>query len=333
MIEDDDKRPLETRDPAVVGGPLGPRGGRVRIKKTVHNKAQFDLRAPGSKDEADEAGPLLRWVGGKARIADEIIKRLPAKCERYVEPFAGGAAVFWRYRPQAKRALLADLNAELINFYVQVQDAENIGTLRNVHIAADRNAEVDSDAHYKGVRQKFNDQFWKSRDLQAGAFLYLNKACYNGLWRVNKAGRYNVPWGKRKSLGMPSAEDYVACWKALKGTELRVQDFAATLASCGKGDAVYVDPPYPGTFDQYASPKFDDETHRRLASDCYDAAYRGARVVVSISDHELSHQLYMPTASRIASTRVESLSVHHSVGPTAKERGKRGELVITITKR
>lgn len=344
MTEDDKRAPV-TRDFDGAKG-IGPRGGKSRIKKTVSNKAQFDTRAPGAKLEAEEVEPapgkpLLRWVGGKARIADEIIKRLPAKCERYVEPFVGGGAVFWAYRSKAQRALLCDLNAELINFYVQVQDAGNIGTLRNVHICADRHAEVDSEAHYNGIRQKFNDRFWASKDLQAGAFLYLNKSSYNGLYRTNKAGRYNTPWGKRtlggKKLPMPKADSYVACWQALKNTELRVQDFQATLAGCGAGDAVYVDPPYPGTFDQYSHPKFDDETHRLLAEHCRAAASRGSHVVVSISDHVLSHTLYMPGVQRFAGieirTRIESLSVHHQVGPTAKERGKRGELVITITRR
>jgi DNA adenine methylase Dam len=316
-------------------GTVGRRGATTRVRVAADFSSKFDP-TKGDLEPAEEAGPLLRWAGGKGRIADKIIERFPKRCATYIEPFAGGAAVFWAYRAQAEKAILADANADLMNLYRQVQDSP-----RAVQINAQKHADADCQSYYMQIRARFNDDRTAEKlspQLRAAMMLYLNRACFNGLWRVNRSGKYNVPWGKLKKPAVPSSQDFVDCWRALQGVELLSQHFVGTIARAGAGDVVYCDPPYPGTFDMYAIPQFGESEHRQLALCCYMAAARGARVFVSTSDHPLSHELYpygvapSPQATATIRTRIERIDVRHQVGPTAAERKVKSELLVSLTK-
>lgn len=180
--------------------------------------------------------PFLRWAGGKTRLLRHLRPYFPADFDRYYEPFLGGGAVFFEVRTRASRsAVLADLNPELINCWLQVRDRPH-----------ELNAELDT---YIGMDTE--DAYYAVRDgdepttqvARAARFLYLNQTAWNGLWRVNKWGRFNVPWGARPFRGMAERE-LLSLSRVLDGVDIRLADFREVLQAPEPGDFVYLDPPY-----------------------------------------------------------------------------------------
>src|SRR5438105_8926401 len=176
------------------------------------------LRRPASSfvsrpldDDAPEAAPFLKWAGGKTSLLPELLKHVPARLRGYHEPFVGGGALFFAVRRMARRAVLADSNAELIHCYRQVRD--------------DVSAVLDALARH--VYQR--DHFEQVRALEpmhlrpaerAARFVYLNKTCFNGLWRVNRAGRFNVPFGRYKQPRFCDPAALISASRALQGVQL-----------------------------------------------------------------------------------------------------------------
>jgi len=279
-------------------------------------------------DARDLPDPLVKWVGSKRRILPAILGRLPEACDRYVEPFAGSAAVFFAYHKNAKRSILADVNHDLICMYTAVASR-----CRDVEALTRFHADAHSEPHYYSARDEFNArEYLPGSAHHAALFLYLNRACFNGLWRVNrKTGKFNVPSGKRKTVHVPSSETFVNAWAALnKAEKILTAPFDLTLKLCGPGDVVYVDPPYPGTFDSYAEDGFSSEQHGALADQCFAAAARGAHVLVSINDCELARFVYQPRGGIIPV--IDAISVRHAVGATEARRKDVPELLITLKK-
>lgn len=266
-----------------------------------------------------DARPLLKWAGGKTRLLDPILSTLPATAKRYIEPMCGGAAVFFAYGPNAEKRVIADANPRLIETYQAIADDPESVYEYLTHLAT-----TDSAEKYYERRVRFNAD---NQDVtnNAGLFLYLNRACYNGLWRVNNKGEFNVPYGKYKKVAIPSWDDFKASALALNAASIEYRDFRFTLDFVGEGDVIYVDPPYPGEdmFKGYAAGGFSDKDHRELALACEAAAGMGAFVLVSIGDHPLSRELY-------GMNDVQELSARCSVGATAERRGQRAELLVRI---
>jgi DNA adenine methylase len=234
--------------------------------------------------------PFLKWAGGKRLLLPQILPHLPAIApdRRYFEPFLGGGAMYFALEPT--RGVLSDLNAELVEVFSAVRDDVD-KVIRHL-----RPLTNDAECYYR-VRSS------RPRSLAARAarFIYLNKTGFNGLFRVNLQGEFNVPFGKH-------SEKLVICDElqlrdaslTLHDTELSVKDFGRALARAREGDLVYLDPPYTTAhsnngFIEYNARVFSWNDQRRLASIAERLARRGVRVAISNADHPSIVQLYQPT--------------------------------------
>jgi DNA adenine methylase len=229
--------------------------------------------------------PFLKWAGGKRWLASSSLLPIPDQFERYLEPFVGGGAVFFQLSPD--QSILSDINPELINLYRVIRDTpEALETLMVEHQAK------HSRDHYYQIRAEVP----AGTIEQAARTLYLNRTCWNGLYRVNLQGEFNVPIGTKTTVIM-EGESFSALSDALQGAKILCQDFEATLASAEDGDFVFVDPPYTvkhnlNGFLKYNEKIFGWSDQVRLHDAVVAAADRGASVVVTNADHESVRELY-----------------------------------------
>lgn len=259
----------------------------------------------------DVARPLVKWAGGKTRLLGELVPRVPARFGRYVEPFAGGAALFFALAPEV--ALLGDVNADLIELYAEVC-RDPAGVHSKLRQLFDEHAS-DPDATFYAGRDAWNTRRsrWTAQH-RAATFLYLNRACFNGLYRVNRAGAFNVPVGKPSSSGppaCPSLPQLIATGAALGRATVRCSDYVEVLAEAERGDFVYLDPPYlvrpkdedPGeprskskskskSFASYTQGGFGERDHAELARHARALVDRGVFVMASNADVPLARALY-----------------------------------------
>lgn len=233
--------------------------------------------------------PFLRWAGGKTRLLRHLRPHFPAQFGSYYEPFLGGGAVFFDFGWRATEgALLSDLNDELVTTWVAVRDAPE-----ELHRALESfRGKDDADAYYD-VRDAPPPLEPVER---AARFLYLNQTAWNGLYRVNRWGRFNVPWGARPFRGIPLS-DLRALSRFLRRAEIHCVDFREVLSRPVAGDFVYLDPPYLPLSD---TSKFHGYTERRfrlpdleeLAALCADLTDRGVRWIMSNRDTDAVRKLF-----------------------------------------
>jgi len=274
----------------------------------------------GNLQAARGTRPFLRWAGGKQKIVAKITTLLPPEVHAatYREPFVGAGSLFFALRP--KQAHLSDLNAHLINCYVQVRDhPSEVASLLVRH--GSRNC---SDYYYE-QRAKYNDDITSS-PAQAARFIYLNRTCFNGIFRVNKQGNFNVPYGRKERPLLPTDQELKAVGAALEGAELQVADFCTAMESAERGDFLYLDPPYPplnGTsyFTHYTVDRFSEEHQRALAAGVYELDRKGCRFLMSNADVPLVRELYQ-------GFNLHELSVTRFI-TCSKKRHRVSELVIT----
>jgi DNA adenine methylase len=237
---------------------------------------------PGFPGAAAGSKPFLRWAGGKTRLLRVLRPHFPARFETYYEPFLGGGAVFFDLGYRASSgAVLADLNSELVNCWRCVRD-EPFDLLE----ALDAYAGLDTEEAYYSVRD--SDQQPDGAVERAARFLYLNQTAWNGLWRVNKWGRFNVPWGARPFRGM-TEEEVRTLAQLLHNVDIREADFRDVLAEPMRGDFVYLDPPYLPVSDTskfffYTEKRFRRPDLAELASACRELTDRGVHWVLSNRD-------------------------------------------------
>lgn len=227
----------------------------------------------------------IKWVGGKRWLLPELLKVIPPKFDWYIEPFAGGASAFFWLAPQ--KAILSDLNSELIVTYAAIRDeADDVWRRLRQH---DRR---HTDKYYYEVRAS-NPRHPAS---VAARFLYLNRTCWNGLYRVNRCGAFNVPRGTKDSVLLPS-DNPTLLSNTLRKAELVWSDFEMVVDCAGRGDFIYADPPYTvkhnlNGFLKYNESIFGWNDQERLARSLRRAKRRGAFVVVSNADHSSIRSLY-----------------------------------------
>ncbi len=237
-------------------------------------------------DGAVEAEPFLKWAGGKRQLLAEIRSQVPKRFGRYYEPFVGGGALFFSVRPAD--AVLGDTNERLIRTYIGIRDhVEDVISALSKYpndrafFLAQREREIDTEL-----------------DVQLAAwFVYLNRTGYNGLYRVNRKGRFNVPFGRYVSPRICDPGRLRSCSQVLKRTDIRVADFEAVVASARAGDFVYFDPPYVpvsqySDFSRYTSRPFGVDEHRRLRDVAARLKSRGVAVLVSNSGAPEVRALY-----------------------------------------
>jgi len=237
--------------------------------------------------------PFLKWAGGKARQVERILALLPEKVGTYWEPFVGGGAVFFAMAAAGRfeRAVLSDANQDLIDAYFVVRDSviDLIERLRE-----------HERRHCKEYYYQIRGWNPSSQVGRAARFIYLNKTCFNGLYRVNRKGQFNVPIGRHNKLNIADEETLIAASRALQPTTLLCQDFggvAPRAIGATDGDAVYFDPPYiplstTSSFAQYTRHPFGTAEHERLAIAFRVLVERGVRTVLSNSSAARAMELY-----------------------------------------
>lgn len=230
-----------------------------------------------SKIPVIEIKPFLRWAGSKRKILPQLAKFWRSDYNRYVEPFAGCAALFFKLQPTS--ALLGDLNGELIETYKVVRENPD-----NFHAAL--SILPKGERHYYQMRNKNPqrmDQFER-----AVRFVYLNRHCFNGIYRTNLKGDFNVPFGGQKPGVIPAVEEFRKCALLLERAELQAGDFGHVLRNTRKGDFVYMDPPYAVAsrriFREYGPKEFCKNDLERLSNHLHRMNKRGVHFVVSYAD-------------------------------------------------
>ncbi len=239
--------------------------------------------------------PFIKWAGGKSQLLEEIRKKYPAKIERYCEPFVGGGAVLLDVLAnfQPKEVLINDINPELTNTYIQIRNnAESIiATLSEMQGDFwDMNDEKRKEYFYS-QRERFNELIKQSASTEekAALFIFINKTCFNGLYRVNGKGLYNVPIGSYKKPPICDAENIRTISKLLKRVDVHCGDYSECESFITDNAFVYIDPPYrplnvTSSFTSYAKTEFGDEQQIQLVHFIEKISEKGAKVVASNSD-------------------------------------------------
>jgi len=243
------------------------------------------------KSYSDErkATPLLKWAGGKSQLLAQMDPYFPKEFEVYVEPFLGGAAVFFHLLPS--RATLSDSNDELMNVFRVVRDRpDELIMALDGHYPHRKNQE-----YYYRVRA-LDTEDMTSVD-RAARTIFLNKTCYNGLYRVNSAGKFNVPFGKYKNPSLYDRDNIHAASVALRGKTLMVADYKKACGEADRGDFIYLDPPYhplsrTASFTSYTKEAFGEKEQAELASVFKKLDKRGCKVMLSNSSTSLIQSLY-----------------------------------------
>jgi len=287
-------------------------------------------KAMGFADAPDvariEAQPFLKWAGGKAQLLAQFDKFFPDRIDRYFEPFLGGGAVFFHLKRLFPHMVphLRDNNAELINTYIAVRDFPNELMRRlDAHLKAFK---AERERYYYLIRSQHHVPE-KEIVERAARMIFLNKTCFNGLWRVNACGQFNVPIGSHKNPALYDRDNLLAANWALRNAHLAVQDFRDTLNETRKGDFVYIDPPYfpvsaTASFTSYTKEDFGAGEQEELAALFADAARRGVRLMLSNSDTTFIEKLYRDFKPKTVRAR-------RAISCNGATRGKINELVVT----
>lgn len=272
-----------------------------------------------SRPHIDNAAPFLKWAGGKSRLLSQYEPHLPKRedIRCYYEPFIGSAALFFYLQPEEAR--LSDYNWKLVETYEVVRDRPD------ELIEALKPHKNEKEYYYKVRSQDPHDLTPVQR---AARLIYMNKTCYNGLYRENQKGEFNVPFGRYKRPKICDEERLHAASCALQGVELCAVDFEEAIADAGEGDFVYFDPPYvplnaTSSFTSYSRYGFDDEDHRRLAAAFQELTERGCLVMLSNSSAPLVYDLYEGNDYHI-----EKVQARRNINSKAHKRGPVTELLI-----
>jgi len=272
--------------------------------------------------------PLLKWAGGKRHIADELFKSFPEGWNEgtYFEPFIGGAAMYLHLNPS--KAQISDLNSRLVGFYRHVK-SESDALIQGIEPIIE---EFDSESSekkkdlYLQLRKRYNES--STEGIESAILLYvINKLCFNGLYRENSKGGYNVPFGQKKKFPEFPRNDFLEASKLLSATEILNVDFMKAVENAKKGDFVYFDPPYiplnlTSSFTSYNSNGFGIEEQRNLANLMLELKKRGIKAICSNSDSKLTREIYVQL-------NWKEIQAPRMVSARAAGRGSVTELVIS----
>lgn len=280
----------------------------------------------------EQPRPFLKWAGGKTALVPQILERIPTTWNRetdlYVEPFLGGGAVFFALQPD--RALLSDANSKLINLYWQVQNVWE-GVIKELdRLVWEYRGASDPEVYYQGARELLNVGAGPEH-VRAALLIFINKTCFNGLWRENSSGLFNVPWGKNPRVGFPSADHLRVCSSVLCKRYVKVVGGTFEILD-GKfdprGALIYCDPPYvpvskTANFTSYTRDGFTYADQLRLA---LQAAYwrnAGAHVILSQAADESLVDQY-----RRMGFKADLVQARRNINSKGGGRGPVGEYII-----
>ncbi len=260
--------------------------------------------------------PFLKWAGGKTKLVPEILKRFPGRFGHYHEPFVGGAAVFFALGPE--RATLSDINDELVNAYRAIRDdVEGVIEALGAHRATEE--------HFYEVRGQERSAL--TATTSTARTIFLNRTCFNGLYRVNRKGQFNVPFGRYANPKICDADNLRAVSEALAEVSIEHRSAFEVLDHAKKGDLVYFDPPYDpvsktASFTSYTKTGFGDAEQERLADVFAALDRKGVHVVLSNSDTEFIRSLY-------AGFEIEQVFCRRAINSRADRRGPVAEVLVS----
>jgi len=316
-------------------------------------KAQFKLRG-GKAVSAVGAKPFVKWAGGKTQLLGELIKRIPKTIEStgnidsYIEPFVGGGAMFFYLKNKfnIRKSFLFDINRELIVGYKSIQNNHKklISRLKEIEKEHLDKKDEERENQYYNIRDSYNkkmldfdyDKYTDEWIERASYLIFLNKTCYNGLFRQNRKGGFNVPYGRYKNPKICCTENIIKVNKALKNTEIFCDDFTKSEKYIKKGSFVYFDPPYlpisqTSSFTGYSKEDFTEKDQVRLADFFEKMGKRGAYLMLSNSDpknedptndfFDKLYKKYIDTMDRVLASRM--------INCNGSGRGQINELIIT----
>lgn len=268
--------------------------------------------------------PFVKWAGGKRQILDKLKKYIPTKFDTYYEPFVGGGALLFDLAP--KKAVVNDSNAELMNVYNVLCDYSKYSKMCKLLNKYEAN---HSEEFYYEIRNMDKEKNFKrlSDYKKAARTLYLNKSCFNGLYRVNKKGEFNVPFNKNKKVNTYDGENLLTIHYFLTSNDIKIQclDFEESVKTAKKGDFVYFDPPYDSdtsTFNSYTEEGFGKEEQIRLASTFKELSDRGVYVMLSNHNTILINELYKDF-------NIHIIEAKRSINSKGSKRGNVEEVIIT----
>lgn len=283
------------------------------------------------------AHPFLKWAGGKGQILEPLIARAPRQSGGYVEPFLGGGAMFFGLTADPALApagaILNDMNADLVTVYQVVRDEverliARLAALAAPYLAA---SEADRAALYYAER----DREPADRVDLAARFIFLNKTCFNGLYRVNRRGEFNVPHGKYRNPRILDEPTLRNAARALHGVQVTCGDFEEPMRAAREGDFVYLDPPFEpltktSSFTGYTSGAFDREQQVRLKWAVDDLTARGVRVMLSNSHQDFIVGLYKADRGPFEGSRyrIDSTPARRAINSRGDRRGAVDELIV-----
>jgi DNA adenine methylase len=290
------------------------------------------------------AKPFLKWAGGKTQLITEIERSLPYEITKkkftYIEPFVGsGAVLFWMLKnfPKLEKAVINDINSDLINTYKVISSKPNelisiLQVLQNEYQSLEDNTEKKKEYYYQ-KRKLYNTRL-EENSMQSALFIFLNRTCFNGLYRVNSKNEYNVPMGRYKNPTICDEMNILAVSEALKKVEFLCGDYEETLKKATKNTFFYFDPPYKplsntSSFNSYAKDVFNDEEQIRLRNFCSKLESLGHKWMLSNSDvkgKDENNNFFDDIYSEFSISRVKA---RRSINANPEKRGLLNELLIT----
>ena len=271
--------------------------------------------------------PFVKWVGGKRQLLRDIIPLIPEDYTRYIEPFAGGGAVFFSLSSQIQKAgipaWLNDINPELVNSYLMVRDQPDA-------LLADLRTHIYDKDYFLNLRALDRTEEGLAAlgtIARASRFIYLNRTAFNGLYRVNAKGQFNVPFGRYTNPLIAAADRIYACSAALQNIQITCTSFDQVLSRAGAGDFVYLDPPYiplsqTSYFTSYSHDGFGPDEQVKLARLLYELDKRGGRFIAS--------NAYVPELAELyAGFTIREVKATRAINADKKGRNAVSEALIT----
>ena len=282
-----------------------------------------------SKNKNPLVKPVLKWVGGKRQLLDVIMPYIDKDCSTYVEPFIGGGAILFELKP--KKAIINDYNEELVNVYNTIKDSP-VELLEILRVHEEKNKTIGADYFYEIRGIDRTEEFKKMNNIERAArIIYLNKTCFNGLYRVNAAGQFNTPYGKYKNPDIANETTINAMSTYLNKNKIKILqgDYKHALKGLRKGAFVYLDPPYmpissSSAFTGYTDGGFTFEQQEELRDECIKLHKKGIRFVQSNSYCQEILDLY----SDESIFRIDTVKAKRSINSKGNRRGEIDEVLI-----
>jgi DNA adenine methylase len=272
------------------------------------------------RSKGQQARPFLKWAGGKTQLLPELLKRVPKTCDRYVEPFVGSAALFFALQPQ--KAVISDVNPDLVNVYTVIQS--NVDSL--IQDLKQHRYEKTYFYDLRNIDRTSAYQNW-TPVRKASRLIYLNKTCFNGLYRVNSQGHFNTPFGSYKHPTIVDEQNLRACSAALQHIEIRLDSFESVLQNTAPNDFIYFDPPYAplsdtANFTGYSRDGFGEDMQIRLRDVCVELHTKGIKFMASNSSAPFILDLYQ-------AFNIHFVDAARAINSKGDRRGKIKEVIIT----